>query len=405
MRPAPERGVRNRFPALVLVTLLATAPAAPAWAGGTRVTRERPKIAETAKSVEQTLGVPAVGKSAISAGIDKVGEAVGIEFQDRNVLEGEGKAEGGFKTRVEAANGGFLEVELVRGEIAAKGSAGTVKNGVQASAAANVEGTIAAVKGDTGRVVAGDPELIHVDGKAAGEAEVRGKAQAAAQAKATTHAIEASASGSAFVGARAAGKVDGKATLCGVSIVGKGDGELSVGAGATASATFAIDWTNLKFRVGANAAAAVGVGGGLGGDVEISLEKLKKDPAKAGECAIDAVEKVAGADAARAVEATAKEVIATGEKVAAEAKVVVENVAAETKVVAENVTASASVAVENVASSAAVAVENVRGAVQLALPGLGGSNAARDAETTPAGTTRGGIVAPAGGASAAGVAR
>lgn len=369
-----------------LLLLLFAALAAPsAWAGP-RVTRETPKVAEASASTERKLAVPEVGKAAIAGGIDAIGDAAGLDLGNSKVIDAEGRAEIGLKTRVEAANGGFVEVELVRGEIAGKTHAGTVKNGVAAAASGSVDATIAAVKADTGRVVAGDPKRAFVDGQASGEAELRGKAQANASAKATTHAIEASAGGTAFIGARAGGKVDGKATLCGVSVVGKGDGELSVGAGASASAQFAIDWTNLKFRAGANAAATLGVGGGAGGNVEISLENLKKDPRAAGSCALQTVESVAGRKAAHQVAKTAKQAAAVGEQVAQQATAVREQVEEQVADVGEQV-----------AKQAQFAVENLKQMVR-SLPGIGGSNVSRGAKTAAVGTASRTFVPPAAGA-------
>lgn len=191
----------------------------------------------------------------------------------------------GFKNGRRQTEGAYgkAHVDVLRGEASANAEIG-LRSG---KAAAEAKFVVAEVGAETNASF-GDPNGLN---NATAEASI--KASVGAEAKADLGYVVdgkgAAGNGgfSAHVGGRMEGEIKGAATICGVQVGSSTKGFVSYGAGIEARGHFAFDWTEMKFKMGGHASATLGLGAGLGTNVEISLKKVLEDPRAAGHCMAD----------------------------------------------------------------------------------------------------------------------
>lgn len=135
-----------------------------------------------------------------------------------------------------------------------------------------------------------DPDALN-NFQARGDAEASIGAQGLMETKAglTGGALFGNIQGDALLGARASGQITASPTLCGAKLIGTAKGQASLGIGGTLNAGFHFDWARKSAKIGGKIAGTYGVGLGAGGEVEINLEKVMKDPRLAGRCLTDGV--------------------------------------------------------------------------------------------------------------------
>lgn len=195
---------------------------------------------------------------------------------------------------------GRIGMDVLRADGSYKGSIGVTKEGLRADAVLQGSAILVGVSGETGRYGLGDPNGLNNAGvQGTGRAFVGADGQAVGSAAISRRGVNAVGNVNAFVGAKAKGEVTGTTTLCGLSVTGTGTGEVSAGAGVGASGTFRVDWATGTVKLGGQADATLGLGGGLGGTVEISAEKIIRNPGAAKDCVVGGV-KAAGAAVANA---------------------------------------------------------------------------------------------------------
>lgn len=117
-----------------------------------------------------------------------------------------------------------------------------------------------------------------------------GEANGDVYARVGVKGVAAKARVGAFAGVKTVGMALTGATLCGVSVNGRGAISGQAGVGGDLSGTFRFDWATMTASVGADVSATFGLGAGIGGDVEISIEGVVRDPRGAARCAGDLVE-------------------------------------------------------------------------------------------------------------------
>lgn len=192
--------------------------------------------------------------------------------------------------RVNLAEGslGELNLDVLRAEQEWSAGAGIVPGGVAANAQLEARAILVGLQAETKVAVLGDPNsMTYAAARGEGRAFVGADVEAVGGVSATRNGVRAGAVVEAFAGAKAQGEVFGSATLCGVSINTSGEAEASVGIGGEVSGIFEFDWAEMRVKVGGEVAGTLGVGAGVGGSVEISLDKLVRNPGMAADCVKD----------------------------------------------------------------------------------------------------------------------
>lgn len=198
---------------------------------------------------------------------------------------------GQFNRTVAALDGkkkgeyGSAEIAMGKASVSASGGLGVSHDKIQAHVAAAAEAKLIEVSAASNVVGVGDPNgmsnaICQVKGKAFVGAEAKGDLTVTVSGK----GIATQVGGDAFVGGKAQVTGSGTITLCGLAMNATGDAQASYGIGATAKGAFVVDWSTMTVRYGAHAALTVGGGLGAGGTVEVSLEKILKDPRTAANC-------------------------------------------------------------------------------------------------------------------------
>lgn len=217
-----------------------------------------------------------------------------VEYGDAGAL---GITEGAFvngrATLVEGEYG-RIDVNALRldGQWSAKG--GISREGVTGSFYAKGQATLFGITGETKTFALGDPNgLTNATVMAKGQAYVGAEAELDANVLINREGVSGNVSAGAFAGGKAEGDIVGGFSICGVSLGATGHGEVSYGIGAEAQGYFKVNWATMTVKIGGKAALTFGGGAGAGGEVEISLSKLMKDPRAAAMCALDGLKKAA----------------------------------------------------------------------------------------------------------------
>ena len=185
---------------------------------------------------------------------------------------------------------GRIGMDVLRADGSASAKAGITKEGVRGDFVAQGQATLVGISGETARFGVGDPNGLNQAGvQADGRAFVGADGQAVTSVAVGKGGVKAVGNINAFVGAKAKTQIVGSASLCGLQVTGTGTGEASAGLGAGASGVFQVDWATGKIKVGGQADLTVGLGAGAGGQVEISVEKIIRDPKAAGKCVVDGI--------------------------------------------------------------------------------------------------------------------
>ena len=157
-----------------------------------------------------------------------------------------------------------MDVLRAEGEASARINAGSI------DATAKGQVTLIGINGEIeGKY---GSEMNNIGGRAEGQAYIGAEAEATVSASVSRNGILANGKVGAFVGGKAQGSVAATATIGGVQTTGKVTGEVSYGLGAEASGYMKFDWTNMSFKIGGRASLTVGVGAGVGGEVEVSFK-------------------------------------------------------------------------------------------------------------------------------------
>lgn len=166
--------------------------------------------------------------------------------------------------------------------------------GIAAGTHAQGYATLLGLSGETKAFALGDLDgLTNAAVSDEGRVLVGAYGEEIAYAGVTRHGIEAKAGVEALAGAIARDELHGQLSVCGIAATGVGEGEASAGIGGHADAHFKIDWSTFTISAGAHAGITPGLGLGAGADVEISLDKLVRNPGAAKDCVIDGVKAIA----------------------------------------------------------------------------------------------------------------
>lgn len=183
---------------------------------------------------------------------------------------------------------GEVNVDVLRVDREYSAGVGIGNGNVQAQAGGRVVATLVGVHAETKNLTLGDPNGIN---NAMGQLEARAYIGADAEGNISAHAGKDGIGGQAEAGAFAGGKAEvqgaGTVTICGVAVNLTGVAEASYGIGAKASGAFDINWSTMTVRVGLKGSLTVGGGLGAGGTVEISLDKVLRNPEAAAKCVAD----------------------------------------------------------------------------------------------------------------------
>lgn len=217
----------------------------------------------------------------------------GITLLDGEVSAGTGVNAGPLRDgRAVVARGEHGEVAVEAGRLWGRvlAGAGASPSGavgrVHFDSAATVAGVFAGTKvygaGDVGAgtwVNASGFGVAFVGGEANGDLIGRvGRSGAALRARA-----------GGFAGAKAVALGFGTASFCGASTHARGGASVSAGVGGEAALNFRLDWATLSLSVGGDLSATLGLGAGVGGEVEVSLEGIVRDPRGSARCVNEAV--------------------------------------------------------------------------------------------------------------------
>ncbi len=220
-----------------------------------------------------------ISKETKSANYDKLtgdkGPAVGATG---NLKSGEASVS---TSVVEGSKSGSTESGIASGS--ASGSVASAKaegnysadlthTGVKASAGGSASATLVegSASGKAGGNVGGAD--VELSGSASGMAGA--KAEANASGELSGRGVGLEGKGEAFAGAKVEGDTCGSFSCFGIKVTAKVEGDLRAGAGAEAHGVVNI---GKKMQFGGKLAGAVGVGGGLGGSIEIDVSELIDD--------------------------------------------------------------------------------------------------------------------------------
>ena len=208
------------------------------------------------------------GRQSLRVGADGVQADFNRTARAGVYARSEGQAEGRYGSASYAATGKAEAIASVDARGRLDG------NGLDAVAEARVGASVEVEVSASARTRAlrvGNTELsAGVDGRARAVAEA--KAEAVGRARITRHPPAAILEGRA--GASAVAKVEGDIRASAGPFSVRVDGHLS--AGAEATATGVVGYENGKLRLGGSAAAALGVGGGVGATVELDVAQAKQ---------------------------------------------------------------------------------------------------------------------------------
>lgn len=183
---------------------------------------------------------------------------------------------------------GEVHVDALRLDGTGQARAGITKDGVAANVFLDGRATLLGVGAQSRTFGLGDPEaLTSATAQGSADAFVGAEALLDANASVTRHGVQGNVHAGAFVGGKAEADGTGQVSICGVQVNALAHGEASYGLGADAAGYFKVDWSSMSVKVGGRAALTAGVGAGAGGEVEVSLAKLMKDPRAAGRCMVD----------------------------------------------------------------------------------------------------------------------
>lgn len=226
-------------------------------------------------------------------------EEAGVSLVDEERSAVAGIAAGPFREgRVTLARGEHGEVDLDAGRLWARGAAGAGigPSGLLGRAHADGSATLVGLFAGTKVYGLGDPRgPLYANGGGFAVAFVGAEANADLQVRAGHRGAAARARVGGFAGAKALSVALGSTTFCGVALNARGGASVSAGIGGEAGGHARFDWATMTASIGADASATLGLGAGLGGEVEISLEGALRDPRKAAGCVAEAANAVAAA--------------------------------------------------------------------------------------------------------------
>lgn len=180
---------------------------------------------------------------------------------------------------------GTAEIALGKAAVTASAGVGLSTDGLQAHVGGTAEAKLIEVSAASNVFGVGDPNgMNNAIGQVKGKAFVGAEAKGDLTVTAGRKGLAIQTGGDAFVGGKAQVTGSGTITLCGLAMNATGDAQASYGIGVTAKGAFVVDWSTMTVRYGAHAALTVGGGLGAGGTVEVSLEKILKDPRTAANC-------------------------------------------------------------------------------------------------------------------------
>ena len=182
---------------------------------------------------------------------------------------------------------GRLSIDVLRASGEGSASIIALPNGYGATAELKGQVTLIGISGEIEGQYGDD--MNNIRGGASGQAYIGAEGELSGSAQITTDGVQANGKAGAFIGGKAEGEITGGFTICGISIEAKGTGEASYGIGAEAEGYFKVNWATMTVKIGGKAALTFGGGAGVGGEVEISLAELMKDPAAAAMCAWDKI--------------------------------------------------------------------------------------------------------------------
>ena len=180
---------------------------------------------------------------------------------------------------------GRLSVDVLRAEGEGGAQVVALENGYGANAELKGQLTLVGINGEVGKKWGDDMNNVNVGAK--GQAYVGANGELGGSGEITTDGVTARGKAGVFAGGKAEGEISGGFTICGVNIGAKGTGEVSYGIGAEAEGYFKVNWSTMTVKIGGKAAATFGGGAGAGGEVEVSLAELMKNPNAAANCAFE----------------------------------------------------------------------------------------------------------------------
>ncbi len=179
-----------------------------------------------------------------------------------------------------------LSVDVLRAEGQGTVKVGVIPGGVAAAAQLRGQATLIGLSGEYTRSFGDSDSINTAQVSTKGQAFVGAAGELQAVANVSNRGALLTGRAGAFVGGRAEGEAGGSVTICGVQIGAKGVGEVSYGLGAAAEGYMVVNWSTMTVKFGGRAAATLGLGAGVGGEVEISLQKVLENPAMAARCAL-----------------------------------------------------------------------------------------------------------------------
>lgn len=191
---------------------------------------------------------------------------------------------------------GRIGMDVLRADGTGRVAIGATREGVKLDAVAQGTATLLGISGETGSYGFGKPDdLSRANVQGQGRAFVGADGQGTLSAHLTKSGVHAVAGAQVFAGAKAKGEITGTIAICGLAVTGTGQGEVSAGAGAGAVGFFKVDWAKGTVKIGGQADATVGLGGGLGGTIEVSLEQIIRNPNGAGDCVRNGIKSASSA--------------------------------------------------------------------------------------------------------------
>lgn len=228
---------------------------------------------------------------------DLYGSKKSVTLWQKNATGATGIDAGPFQDgRATLAKGdlGEINVDAFRLQGDAQAKFGATRDGVAANVYLKGQATLIGVNAQSRTFGFGDPDaLTSATASGAGQAYIGAEAELDATLGVSKTGVQGNVHAGAFAGGKVEGDLTGQISICGVQINLAGHGEASYGLGAEADGYFKVDWSTMTVKVGGKAALTFGGGAGAGGEVEISLAKLLKDPRAAGRCALEGLTKAA----------------------------------------------------------------------------------------------------------------